>query len=120
MIWPMILAAGTAVAVLLVDLVFPRWYAPFGVGLLGSLATAVSAYVVPGGQLRLLCAEADRCSYVLDDTARLVAALIAVLTAFALLLYARGLRAGEAPAGEVGFLLASAMTGGVVLGGARD
>jgi len=120
MIWPMILAAGTAVAVLLVDLVFPRWYMPFGVALLGSLATAVSPYLVQKGRLSLLCAEADRCSYVLDDRARLIAVLIAVLTAFALLLYLPGLRAGDAPAGEVGFLLASAMTGGVVLGGAGD
>jgi len=120
MIWPMIIAAGTAVAVLLVDLVFPRWYAPFGVALAGAAATAVSPYLVQKGQLALLCAEADRCSYVLDDTARLVAALIAALTAFALLLYAPTLRARDAPAGEVGFLLASAMTGGVVLGGARD
>jgi len=120
MIWPMILAAGTAVAVMLVDLVFPRWYVPFGVALLGSLATAVSPYIVQKGQLALLCADPGRCSYVLDDTARLIAALIAVLTALALMLYAPGLRAGDAPAGEVGFLLASAMTGGVVLGGAGD
>lgn len=120
MIWPMIVAAGTAVTVLLIDLVFPRWYMPLATALLGAAATGVSAYAVPSGRFELLCAAPDMCSYVFDDVARLVAALIAALTAFALLLYLPALRAADAPAGETGFLIACAMTGGVVLGGARD
>lgn len=120
MIWPLLIAAGTAVAVLLVDLAIPRWYVSLTVGVLGALGTAASAFVAPSGRYALLCATEDQCSYVLDDPAKLIAILIAVLTAAALLLYAPALKLGDAPAGEVGFLLACAMTGGVVLGGARD
>lgn len=120
MIWPMLIAAGTAVAVLLVDLIFARWFVPLSMAVLGAIATGVSAFLVPMGQFSLLCASDGRCSYTFDAIARLVAILIAALTAFALLLYAPALRDRDAPAGEVGFLLASAMTGGVVLGGADD
>lgn len=120
MIWPMLFAAGTAVAVLITDLVIPRWFAPWAVGILGAAATAVSSALAPGGRSSLLCAEPDRCSYTLDDRARLVALVIAGLTALCLLLYTSALRSGDAPAGEVGFLFACAMTGGVVLGGAGD
>ncbi len=120
MIWPMLVAACTAVAVLIIDLVIPRWWAPWAVTILGSAATAVAAAVAPSGTYSLLCAETDRCSYALDDQARLIAFVIAALTALCMLLYTSPLKAGDAPAGEVGFLIACAMTGGVVLGGARD
>lgn len=120
MIWPMLIAAGTAVVVLLIDLVVPRWFMPLGAAVIGAVSTAGSALLVPLGRSGLLCAAEDRCSYVFDDLARLVAVVIAALTASALLLYVPALRAGDSPAGEVGFLLACAMTGGVVLGGARD
>jgi len=121
MIWPMLVAAGTAAVVLLVDLLFPRWYLPtWVVALLGAIATGVYAANVPAGQLALLCADDTHCSYTYDATAQLFTVVIAALTAAALLLYMPALRAGDAPAGEVGFLLACSMTGGVVLAGARD
>lgn len=110
---PLLAAAGTAVLVLLTDLLFRRWAWPFGVALLGAVATGAAAGFVQFGQVDLLV-------YVFDDLARLVAVLMAALTAAALLLYVPVLRSGDAPAGEVGFLLACAMTGGVVLGGVRD
>ncbi len=120
MIWPMLIAAGTAVAVLVVDLVIPRWFAPWAVTIVGATATAVSAALAPSDKYSLLCAEPDRCSYTLDDRARLVVFVIAALTALCMLLYTSALRSADAPAGEVGFLFACAMTGGVVLGGAGD
>ncbi len=113
MIWPLIFAAATAVAVLVVDVAIPRWIAPYLTALTGAIATTVCAAIVPSGRFDLLL-------WVYDDLARLVAVVIAALTAFALLLYLPALRAGDAPAGETGFLLACAMTGGVVLGGVRD
>src|SRR5688572_9413092 len=117
MIWPLIIAAGTAVAVLVVDVAIPRWIAPYATGLRGAAAhgirPAIVAAIVPSGRFDLLLWE-------YDTLARLIAVVIAVLTACALLLYLPGLRAGDAPAGETGFLLACAMTGGVVLGGVRD
>jgi NADH-quinone oxidoreductase subunit N len=117
----MLVSAGTAVVVLLVDLVFPRWYLPTWLfALLGAVSTGVYALVVPAGQLAVLCADDTHCSYRYDSTAQLFTVLIAGLTAAALLLYTPALRAGDAPAGEVGFLLACSMTGGVVLAGARD
>lgn len=121
MIWPMVVAAGTAVLVLLVDLIFPRWYLPTALfALVGAIATGVYAVTVPVGQFAVLCADDTHCSYRFDSTAQLFTVLIAGLTVAALLLYMPALRAGDAPAGEVGFLLACSMTGGVVLAGARD
>lgn len=120
MIWPMLFAACTAVAVLIIDLLIPRWWAPWALTIVGSAATAVAAVMAPSGEYSLLCAEAGRCSYVLDDRARLIAFVIAALTALCMLLYTLPLKAADAPAGEVGFLIACAMTGGVVLGGSRD
>ncbi|WP_246002694.1 NADH-quinone oxidoreductase subunit N, partial [Allorhizocola rhizosphaerae] len=109
----MIFAAGTAVAVLVIDVVVPRWGAPAFTALGGAVATAVCAAIVPSGRFELLLWE-------YDNLARVVAVLIAVLTVLALVLYLPALRDGDAPAGETGFLLACAMTGGVVLGGVRD
>ncbi|GIH10478.1 NADH-quinone oxidoreductase subunit N [Rhizocola hellebori] len=116
----MLIAAATAVAVLLADLLIPRWVAPWAVTILGAAATAVAAVIAPVGGYSLLCAEPDRCSYTLTDRARLIALVIGALTALCMLLFTSALRAGDAPAGEVGFLMACAMTGGVVLGGAQD
>jgi NADH-quinone oxidoreductase subunit N len=119
-IWPLVIAAGTAVAVLLSDLIVPRWFVPWGVAALGALSTVGAAVFAPSGQLALLCAGPDRCSYVYDGTTVLLTALVAGLTFAAVLLLLPTLRSGDAPAGETGFLIACAMTGGVVLAGARD
>ncbi|WP_020520508.1 NADH-quinone oxidoreductase subunit N [Catelliglobosispora koreensis] len=120
MIWPLLIAAGTAVAVLLFDVVFPRWYVPLTVAVAGSLAVAGVSAWAPLGTSRVLCAASGQCSFVYDHTAALVSVLFGLLTAFALLLLVPALREGDSPAGEMCFLLACAMTGGVVLGGSRD
>jgi NADH-quinone oxidoreductase subunit N len=125
---PAYLAAGTAVLVLLVDLVVPgRLGAVVGAGSFGSLVTAgaavwagaadgpFTAFCVSGG-----VASPAACSLVTDDAAAVVAALFALLTLGVLALSTPILRSGDVPVGEYCFLLACSMTGGVVLGSARD
>jgi NADH-quinone oxidoreductase subunit N len=119
-IWPVLIAAATAVAVLVFDVVLPRWYIPWATALLGALATAGAVFAVPRTNMTLLCAAADRCSFVYDHTAALVAVLFGLLTFLSLLLLVPSLRSGDSPAGETCFLIVCAMTGGVVLGGSRD
>jgi NADH-quinone oxidoreductase subunit N len=124
------LAAGTALAVLVIDLIVPRWWAPWAVALLGGAATLVAVLVTPARQAGVLCAglpddAAGRstpvdCSYVFDSTARWGAGLLVGLTVLVLLLAQPTLRAGAAPAGESCFLLICSMTGGVALAGAGD
>ncbi|MGK5742912.1 NADH-quinone oxidoreductase subunit N [Micromonospora sp. URMC 103] len=117
---PAYLAAGTAVLVLVTDLVLARPRATVAVAAVGALATALgSALVGAGGERRTFCAGAD-CSYVLGGRAALVGAVFALLTLGVLGLSGGHLRAGRAPAGEYCFLLACSMTGGVVLGAAGD
>lgn len=128
-ILPLCLAAGTALAVLVTDLIVPRWTAVWSVALLGTLATLGSIVAVPSsGGLALLCAGDPipdveggfDCSYVFDGLARLGSGLLAVLTVVVLLLVVPALRAAVAPAGESCFLLICSLTGGVVLAGAGD
>ncbi|SIQ14118.1 NADH-quinone oxidoreductase subunit N [Micromonospora avicenniae] len=117
---PAYLAAGTAVLVLVTELVLARSRATLAVAALGALATAVGAAVVGAGdERRTFCAAAD-CSYVFGGRAALVGALFALLTLGVLGLSGGHLRAGRAPVGEYCFLLACSMTGGVVLGAAGD
>ncbi|MEV4199417.1 NADH-quinone oxidoreductase subunit N [Micromonospora globbae] len=117
---PAYLAAATAVLVLVTDLMLARPGLTRAVAGLGALATAVGADVVgAGGERGTFCVEAD-CSYVFGGRAALVGALFALLTLAVLGLSGGHLRAGRAPAGEYCFLLACAMTGGVVLGAAGD
>ncbi|GAA2183839.1 NADH-quinone oxidoreductase subunit N [Micromonospora lupini] len=117
---PAYLAAGTAVLVLIVDLVLARPRATVAVAALGALGTAVGAAVVgAGGERRTFCVGAD-CSWVFGGRAALVAAVVALLTLGVLGLSVPALRAGRSPVGEYAFLLACSMTGGVVLGAAGD
>ncbi|MEU4676496.1 proton-conducting transporter membrane subunit [Micromonospora sp. NPDC023737] len=117
---PAYLAAGTAVLVLVTDLVLARSRATLAVAALGAVATAVGAALVGAGdERRTFCAAAD-CSYVFGGRAALVGALFALLTLGVLGLSGGHLRAGRAPVGEYCFLLACSMTGGVVLGAAGD
>ncbi|MEU4338862.1 NADH-quinone oxidoreductase subunit N [Micromonospora lupini] len=117
---PAYLAAGTAVLVLVVDLVMARPRATVAVAALGALGTAVGAAVVgAGGERRTFCVGAD-CSWVFGGRAALVAAVVALLTLAVLGLSVPALRAGRSPVGEYAFLLACSMTGGVVLGAAGD
>jgi NADH-quinone oxidoreductase subunit N len=127
---PAYLAAGTAVLVLLADLLagpaLARRGAVLAVALVGSAATAVGAGLVGRGSDRAtFCVPGtgtgpSACSYLADNTGALVAALFALLTLGVLALSAPILRAGAVPAGEYCFLLTSSMTGGVVLGYAGD
>ncbi|MFI7603937.1 NADH-quinone oxidoreductase subunit N [Micromonospora sp. NPDC049366] len=117
---PAYLAAGTALLVLLTDLLFARPRATLAVAAVGAVATAVGAgLVAAGGERRTFCVAGD-CSFVFGDRAGLVAAVFALLTLGVLGLSGGHLRAGRAPTGEYAFLLACSMTGGVVLGAAGD
>ncbi|MFI7021473.1 NADH-quinone oxidoreductase subunit N [Micromonospora sp. NPDC049900] len=117
---PAYLAAGTAVLVLVVDLLLARPAATVATAVTGAVATAVGAAAV--GVLpdrRTFCVGAD-CSYVFGGRAALVAALVALLMVGVLALSGSVLRDGRTPVGEYCFLLACSMTGGVVLGAAGD
>jgi NADH-quinone oxidoreductase subunit N len=115
---PAYLAAGTVLFVLLADLFSHR--AVLAVAAAGAAATAVGAALLGRGADRsTFCASAG-CSYIADDTGALIAVLFALLTLGVLVLSAPLLASGAVPAGEYCFLLACAMTGGVVLGYAGD
>jgi NADH-quinone oxidoreductase subunit N len=115
---PAYLAAGTVLLVLLADLFARRAVLP--VAVLGAAVTAAGAWLLGRGADRsTFCVQAG-CSYVADDTGALIAVLFALLTLGVLLLSGPLLRSRTVPAGEYCFLLASAMTGGVVLGYAGD
>ncbi|MDG4783943.1 proton-conducting transporter membrane subunit [Micromonospora sp. WMMD961] len=117
---PAYLAAGTAVLVLLTDLLLARPRATIVVAALGALGTAVgSALVGSGGERRTFCVGVD-CSWVFGGRAALVGVVVALLTVGVLGLSVPALRAGRSPVGEYCFLLACSMTGGVVLGAAGD
>lgn len=128
---PVYLAAGTAVLVLLADLIAPRVTLVVGTATAGAVATLVAAVWVHGssGDSRVsFCAGGGtgegaapaQCSWSFDYAAMLVAVLISVLVVAVLVLSLPMLRADAAPVGEFCFLLACSLTGGVALGGARD
>ncbi|MER5607057.1 NADH-quinone oxidoreductase subunit N [Micromonospora tulbaghiae] len=117
---PAYLAAGTAVLVLLVDLLVARPAVTVAVAALGATGTAVGAALVGADGTRRTFCVGDDCSWVWNGRAALVGAVIALLTLGVLALSGPLLRAGRTPVGEYCFLLACAMTGGVVLGAAGD
>ncbi|GLY23403.1 proton-conducting transporter membrane subunit [Micromonospora sp. NBRC 101691] len=117
---PGYLAAGTAVLVLLVDLLLARPRATVAAAASGATATALGAALVGAGGDRGTFCVADGCSWVADDRAGLVGAVFALLTLGVLALSGPLLRGGRVPVGEFCFLLACSMTGGVVLGAAGD
>ncbi|WP_329107052.1 proton-conducting transporter membrane subunit [Micromonospora sp. NBC_01699] len=117
---PAYLAAGTAVLVLLADLVLARRGATVVVFAAGALATAAGALVVGFGDDRQTFCVGDACSLLATGRSGLIGALFALLTLGVLAFSVPLLRAGEVPAGEYCFLLACSMTGGVVLAGAGD
>jgi NADH-quinone oxidoreductase subunit N len=117
---PGYLAAGTAILALIVDLVLPgRAAAVQAATALGAAGTGLAAVLIGLGPARRTFCTAAGCSYQAGPSAAVVAVLFAVLTVAVLGLSGPALRAG-APAGEYCFLLASAMTGGVVVGAAGD
>ncbi|MEV4638362.1 proton-conducting transporter membrane subunit [Actinoplanes sp. NPDC049548] len=113
---PLYAAAGTALLVLVADLVVGRFHLPAAV--LGGLATAVCATAVPD-HTATFC-SGDLCSWIVTPHAALMTVLFAGLTIGVLGLSAPALRQGLAPAGEYCFLLTCAMTGGVVVAYAGD
>jgi len=118
-ILPLYAASGTAILVLLADLLVARRAVTFGALVLGGLATAVCAIAVGGSRPPTFCAGAE-CSWLPGPVAVVSAVLFAGLTVGVLALSVPSLRLGTAPAGEFCFLLASSMTGGVVIGYAGD
>jgi NADH-quinone oxidoreductase subunit N len=115
---PLYLAAGTAVLVLVTDLATGRRGAVLGATVVGGLATAVAAPLAAAADPTFCTGSA--CSWIPSPLAALMAALFALLTLGVLGLSTPALRVGSAPAGEFCFLLACAMTGGVVIGYAGD
>ncbi|HEX5541879.1 MAG TPA: proton-conducting transporter membrane subunit [Micromonospora sp.] len=117
---PAYLAAGTAVLVLLTDLLLARRSAVLLVTATGAVATTVGAAAAArSGPRQTFCVQ-DACSYLANGRAALVAALFALLTLGVLALSGPLLRTTQIPTGEFCFLLACSMTGGVVLGAAGD
>jgi NADH-quinone oxidoreductase subunit N len=112
---PAYLAAGTAVLVLLADLLFARRAVSLLVGTVGSLAVAVGAFWLATGPSRSAFCSTG-CSYVVSPRSAVLMGVFALLT-FAVLAFSATVRA---PMGEYCFLLACSMTGGVVLAGAGD
>ncbi|MFC7273575.1 NADH-quinone oxidoreductase subunit N [Paractinoplanes rhizophilus] len=115
---PLYAASGTALLVLLADLLIARRAVTSGALALGGLATAVCAIVV-GTRPPTFCA-AGECSWVPSPVAVVTAVLFAGLTVGVLLLSVPALREGAAPPGEFCFLLAASMTGGLVIGYSGD
>lgn len=116
---PLYAAAGTAVLVLVMDLLTGRRGWIVGSAVAGGLATAVCAIGVGGRTTSTFC-TGPACSWITSPMAAVVAVLFAALTVGVLLLSVPALRLGVAPAGEFCFLLACSMTGGVVVGYAGD
>jgi NADH-quinone oxidoreductase subunit N len=116
---PLYAAAGTAVLVLVAELVFARRGPVLGAAAVGALATAACAIAVGGRTASTFCTGGN-CSWVPSPFATVAAVLFALLTVGVLALSAPALRDGVAPAGEFCFLLTCSMTGGVVIGYAGD
>lgn len=117
---PAYLAAGTAVLVLLADLILSRRGVTAGVFAAGAAGTALAAVLVGlAGPRQTFCVPAD-CSYLATGRSAVLATLFALLALGALALSGPLLRSGQVPPGEYCFLLAASMTGGVVLASAGD
>lgn len=114
---PAYAAAGTAVLAFLADILVGRRGPTVVVTALGAVATIVAAVLV--NDRTSFCGPAG-CSYSWDAFASVVGITVAGAALVVLLLCAPQLRSGTVPAGELCFLLACAMTGGVVLGASGD
>jgi NADH-quinone oxidoreductase subunit N len=117
---PAYAAALTAVAALVTDLISPGRRGPvLVVTALGAAVTTVAAWVVGAHAARQTFCSPAGCSYVFDHLAAVVAVVFGLLTLGVLAFSVPALR-GDTPPGEYCFLLACSLTGGVVLGAARD
>ncbi len=118
---PLYAAAGTAILVLVMELLIGKRLAVIGSLAVGAVATAACAIVVSTRHPATFCSTADiGCSWVPTPIATVAAVVFAALTLGVVALSAPMLRAGVAPAGEFCFLLACSLTGGVVVGYAGD
>jgi NADH-quinone oxidoreductase subunit N len=120
---PAYFAAGTALLAFITDLVVPGRRGPvITATVIGTLATGLAAVLAQrGGSRSTFCVGPGTCSYVWDQTAMVVGLTFAATTLIVVGLATPLLRqARDMPVGECCFLLASSMTGGVVLAGARD
>jgi NADH-quinone oxidoreductase subunit N len=118
---PLYAAAGTAILALIAEIATGSRPAVIGSVVLGGLATAVCAIAVGGSQAATFCLPpGGACSWVPSPLAMVATVLFAALTVGVLALSVPALRLGIAPPGEFCFLLASSMTGGVVVGYAGD
>ena len=115
---PLYAAAGTPLLVLVAELATGKRAAVIGSVFAGAVATVVCA--LAGARSATFCSAPDLCSWTPSPLAVVAAVLFAALTAGVLALSVPALRLGTAPAGEFCFLLASSMTGGVVVGYAGD
>lgn len=117
---PLYAAGGTAVLVLLLDLLTGRRGAVLAGALAGTAATAAAAVAVAvRGPAATFC-TGDLCSWVATPAAAVAAVVFAGLTAAVLGLSAPALRRGAAPPGEYCFLLSCATAGGVTVAYAGD
>ena len=88
---------------------------------LGAAGTIVASVIVGRGPDQAsFCVPLRGCLYEWTDTATLIGVTVAGATLMVAMLCGPELRARELPAGELGFLLACSMTGGVVLGASQD
>lgn len=118
---PAYCAAGTVVLVFLAEMVLPGRRVPvLTLGILGALATGVASWWVHHVEPLRQTFCAPLCSYSWDNIAVVIGVVVSAATAAVLGLSVPVLRAREVPSGEYVFLLACSMTGGVVLGAARD
>jgi NADH-quinone oxidoreductase subunit N len=142
---PVYAAAGTALLAFLTDLLAPRWRA--GILTITALGAAATAASVPWVNNRLagdpsraratfciappapvqdaantatIRAFVPGCSYSYTHASELLVLLFALVTLAVLAMSWSALRDGGLPVGEYCFLLACAMTGGVVLASAAD
>lgn len=134
---PAYCAAGTALLALLVTMLSPGRGRPVDAAVVllataaGALATAGACWLAGrDGPRRSFCVSGELCSYEWTERSTVVGLLFATVTLVVLGLSTTVLlpgpggpasaEPGRTPAGEYCFLLACAMTGGVVLGAARD
>ncbi len=130
---PAYLAAATALLAFLVDLIVPGRPIPvLAAAAVGTAATGVAAWVIGagpdratfcigGGTLPGEIAVERSCSFSADGTGAVIAVVLCGLTLLVLALSVPAVSGPTGiPAGEYCFLLAASLTGGVVLGYARD
>ncbi len=120
---PPLLAVGTALGVLVLDLFVPadRRGVALPVSLAGVVAAMVATGALAAGDDRsTFCTAAGGCSYAVDRFSLLFSGLFLLATAVVLLLSEPTVRAQRLPAGEYHFLLLVSLTGMITLAGSRD